>query len=154
MDSAAAARWLLARPSEAAAREAHERLARFEVAVARLRGDLPVRIDTEPPGLATRLSFTSGAALQDVLKGLHAAAPGPWLLFAPGLAAPLQPSCRLVKDVVPPTDGQFVIRAVKRKPKNANRIQALQRLACPSGGGTDAERRRALQKLELELRKL
>ena len=123
----------------------------------RERDDLPVRIDTEPPGLA-HLEFTSGASLQDVLKGLQATAPGLWLLFAPGVAAPLQPSCRLVKDAVPPTDGQFVIRAVRREAKrkrdNANRIQALKRLACPSGGGTEAERLRALQKLELELQKL
>jgi hypothetical protein len=124
---------------------------------ARERG-LPVRVETEPPGLAQGLAFASGASLEDVLKGLHAAAPGTWLLFAPGLDAPLQPSRRLVKDVVPPTGGEFLVRAVRREPKrktdNANRIQALKRLACPSGGGTEAERLRALQKLELELRKL
>ena len=123
--------------------------------------DLPVRIETEPPGLAS-LIFQSAQAtsLLDVLEGLQAAAPGQWLIFAPGLPTPLHPSSRRVKDAVLPTGGEFVIRAVrkdpapKRKRDNTNRIQALKRLACPSGGGTEAERQRALQKLDQELRKL
>jgi hypothetical protein len=116
--------------------------------------DLPVRIEAAA-GVSLSFASAHSTSLADVLKALEDALPGQWLLFAPGGSVPLPPSPRLVKDAVLPAAAEFVLRAVlqsrKRKRDNANRIQALTRLACASGGGTEAERRRAAQKLKEEL---